>query len=420
MRIGILSIGDEVVSGRIVDTNAAWLSKVLTAAGATVVSRRTVGDDRAFIATTIEAMADCCDVLVGTGGLGPTSDDLTREAVADVIDEGATIVDEEALATVEAWCRDRGLPMSEARQRVALRPVSATLVANNHGTAPGLCFAVGDTQGWMLPGPPIELKPMVTDVLIPSLTAQGVKSQSSAEVLVAGMSEVQVADCLGDLLKRDRRPQVGIRVGSGLVRLMVTDVDGLAGAVGVQATEVALRQHLGPWALPVGCVSLAQAVAEVLHDKCQTLVTAESCTGGGIGAALTEVAGSSAWFVGGWVTYTNALKTALLDVPEGLLGPDGPGAVSQDVVEAMAVGARTRSGADLAIAVSGIAGPDGGTPEKPVGTVWIAVADEAGVDARHMQYSGDRGVVRSATVRSALQLVRWRVCGVEERLWQQV
>lgn len=416
----MLSIGDEVLAGRIVDTNAAWISATLEAAGVTIATHRTVGDDREAIAGMLRELSHWYDVIVASGGLGPTADDLTRFAAADLLDHGVLVDDDEAMEAVVALCERRHLPASEARRMVAKRPPSAVFVPNDVGTAPGIRLAYSHTECWLLPGPPRELHPMVKGHVLPWIQRCGVIPRCTEEVLVAGQTEVQVATRLGEVLDRDHRPQVGIRVGGGLVRLAVSDVDGSAGDQGVASTAAMLRNQMDPWSLPAQCQSMSAAAGLALTEAGCTAATAESCTGGGIGAALTEVGGSSKWYVGGWVTYTNELKTRLLGVPESLLDATGPGAVSSEVVEAMAQGARQRSGADVGVAVSGIAGPDGGSAIKPVGTVWIAVADDRGVDVRCMLFPGSRDTVRSETVRSALQLLRWRVCGVTAMLcWER-
>jgi len=419
VNVAILSIGDEVLEGRIVDTNAAWISAEAAGRGARVTEQATVGDDRTRIADTLRRLAASADVVIATGGLGPTSDDLSRDALADATDDGMLEIDADSLVRLKAWCRDRGLPATEARVEVVKRPPSAQHLDNDCGTAPGLRVRLGTADCWLLPGPPEEMRSMARRHLLPSIERVAARLRTM-EVLAAGLTEVQAAELLGSTLDRQHRPRLGIRVGGGLVRVAVEDVGGDVTRAEMVSVADAVRSTLSPWALADGCETLAEAVGQSLQARDATLATAESCTGGGIGAALTSIAGSSAWYRGGWVTYTNGMKHGCLGVPTDRFSPGGPGAVSDAVVRDMADGARQRSGADVAVAVSGIAGPSGGTPEKPVGTVWVGLAEPGGVHARLLQVPGDRRHVRAGTTDAALLWCRWWAEGVSSRLpWER-
>lgn len=420
MNVSLLSIGDELLGGRITDTNAAFLSREVAACGGHVVEGATVADDRRAIGSALRRLAGVADMLITTGGLGPTSDDLTRWAAADLLDGGTLIDDVEALADVRAWCATAGLPASEAREMVAKRPLSAAFLSNDQGTAPGLRFQLSQCEVWMLPGPPIEMQSMFSRHVAPAMRSRGAAVPAPIEILAAGLTEVQAADLLGPRLDRQRRPQLGLRVGRGLVRVTAQDPDGVCSSAALQEAASEVRAVLEPWSLPMECSSLPESVGAALRGAGAVCATAESCTGGGIGAALTEVPGSSQWYAGGWVTYSNEMKTTQLGVPANLLAQAGPGAVSAEVVEAMARGARNRSGADIAVSVSGIAGPDGGTTEKPVGTVWIGLSDEAGSESRRIRVPGDRERVRSGAIDAALQWMRWRVRAIDRPLpWER-
>lgn len=420
MNITVLSIGDELLGGRITDTNAAWISSEVAQVGSVVIERGTVGDERTKIAEAVNRLTTDADLLVTTGGLGPTTDDITRWAAADLIDGGRVVDDAAALADVQAWCDRVGLPVSESRSMVAKRPPSAEFLSNDKGTAPGLRFILNDCVVWMLPGPPIEMQSMFTQHIAATLRAGQASATHSVEVRAAGLTEVQAADLLGGKLDRSRTPQLGIRVGRGLIRVTAQDLAGNCEQQVIDRAAADVRAVLEPWSLPKSCSSLAEAVGHALGSVGWTCATAESCTGGGIGAALTVVPGSSDWFVGGFITYSNAMKTQILDVPAALLGENGPGAVSAEVVEAMAIGARLRSGSDIAVAVSGVAGPTGGSPEKPVGSVWLGMSDVSGTASRRICVPGDRLRVRRGTVLAALQWVRWRIDGVDAALqWEQ-
>jgi nicotinamide-nucleotide amidase len=416
VKAAILSIGDELLAGSIVDSNAAWIGRSLTDLGCRPIAHRTVGDDREAIAAAAAHLAPDVDVLVCTGGLGPTADDLTRYAVADLVDAGVLIEDEAALDAVRTWCETRGLPASEARRLVAMRPPSARFLTNDCGTAPGMLTDLRGVQAWWLPGPPQEMRSMFNRHVAPEIRGSTGWPQP-LEVLAAGLTEVQAADRLGDLLDQSRSPRLGIRVGGGLVRIAVRPTGSEEHQGTLAACAAAVRAALEPWALPAGAASLPEAVAAAACGE--RIAVAESCTAGGIAAALTSVAGSSDWFVGGWVTYADAMKVDVLGVPSDLLSPSGPGAVSSETAAAMASQARVRSDASLAAAVTGIAGPGGGTTSKPVGTVWLGLADAAGVRTRRIRVPGDRHRVRAGTTDATLQWIRWHLLGVEGALpWE--
>jgi nicotinamide-nucleotide amidase len=420
VKVSVLSIGDELLGGRITDTNAAFLWREVAACGGRVQEGATVADERGTIASSAARLAAVSDVLITTGGLGPTSDDLTRWAAADLIDGGEVIDDNAALAAVRDWCRAAGLPASEAREMVAKRPPSASFLSNDQGTAPGLRFQIGDCEVWMLPGPPAEMESMFRRHVAPAMrSATGVASDPH-EVLAAGLTEVQAADRLGSRLDRHLRPQLGIRVGQGLVRVTAQDPDGKCDQAILAEAAADVRRALEPWSIPQQCRSLPEAVGAALNVAGLGCATAESCTGGLLGGALTEVPGASLWYAGGWVTYSNEMKIRQLGVPRDLLEPGGPGAVSAEVVEAMARGARASSGADIAVSVSGVAGPQGGTAEKPVGMVWIGLSDAQGTTARCILAPGDRQRIRVATIEAALQWLRFRVTEVDAALpWER-
>ena len=418
MKAAVLSIGDELLGGRIVDSNAAYLCRALAEIGIRTVAGETVGDERSEIAAAAERLASRADIVVATGGLGPTPDDLTRWALADLIDKGEVIDDAVALDAVRSWCTKQGLPVTEARATLAKRPPSARFLSNDCGTAPGLYAMVLSAQTWWLPGPPTEMQSMFRRHVLPALTPADAPV-APLEVRAAGLTEVQATDLLGDLLDRTRRPRLGIRVGGRLVRIAVDPVGEGVDAAAIKSLAGEVYDRLRPFVLPHDADDLCAAVGDALCKRGWTLATAESCTGGGIGSAVTSVAGSSAWYAGGWVTYTNSMKIEQLAVPASLFGEDKPGAVSGETAQAMAAGARERAGADIAIAVSGVAGPDGGTIEKPVGTVWLGLAEPAGVHARRIRVPGNRVQIRAGTIDAALQWVRWVAAGDDAPLlWE--
>ena len=418
MNVALLSIGDEVLAGRIVDSNSAWLAAQLSSRGVRVIEQSTVGDDRLAIAEAIRRLSQSAELVIATGGLGPTPDDLTRQSVADLSDAGKLDIDDRAMEQLRAWCLETGLPLTEARVEVVKRPPSAISLDNSCGTASGLRVSIEDADCWLLPGPPEEMRSMAERHLLPVI--EKVLGRAPVqEIRVAGLTEVQVAELLGSRLDRSLRPRLGIRVGTGLVRVVIEDVDGDQDSGRLDDAAASLRELLHPWSLPADASTLAETVGEAFSQQGASIITAESCTGGLIGGALTSIPGSSSWYRGGWVTYTNAMKTSSLMVPPSCFEQDGQGAVSEKVVKAMAEGARSQSGATVAMAVSGIAGPGGGSEEKPVGTVWLGLADADGVQARLTCMPGDRARIRARTVDAALLWMWWWSQQIDARLpWE--
>jgi nicotinamide-nucleotide amidase len=402
----ILSVGDELTLGQTLDTNARWIARELTSLGVRVVEHVTVADDRAEQSSSIARLAARTQILVVTGGLGPTADDLTRFALTDVLRD-RLIEDAPALATLEAWYAGRGRPMPEPNRVQALRPASAIMLDNPHGTAPGLLASIGPCRVVCLPGPPREMQPMFAQV-VPTLIPHA--STIATRVLSTfGLGESRIAELLGDLMDRSRNPLVGTTASGGLVSIRLRGM-GLSPAA-LDHTEALVREILGPIVFARDA-TLAQHVTTRLLERNETLATVESCTGGLVGAAITENAGASQVFVGGLLTYSNALKIALAGVEPEVLDRDG--AVSEACAVAMARGGRQRLATTHALAVTGIAGPDGGRDDKPVGTVWIALDSvDAPTLARRFRFPGDRASVRLWSVVSALGMLRLRLDNVQ-------
>ena len=421
----ILSIGDELVLGQSLDTNSQWISRELLTLGWRVAEHRTVDDDIDAIETAILELSRTTRLLLITGGLGPTEDDLTRSALGRVFANGASeplIEDEIARTDIEDYFAGRG-GMSERNRTQALRPPAMSVVRNPHGTAPGLLGEIscaktseaGQCRVLAMPGPPREMRPMFERMIRPWCRSERPGAAIATRfVRMCGIGESDAAERIADFMQRENEGLHGAAVGTtasgGIVtaRIRVRGDDAESRADGI-AREVQTRWT--PYAFGTGDTTLAESVQLMMVEHKRRLVTAESCTGGMIGAACTDVAGSSAWYDGGWVTYTNAAKVRDLGVRPETLERDG--AVSQSVAEAMATGALRRTATDTpaapatdAIAVTGIAGPGGGSDEKPVGTVWIAHAWDHGVRSRRLNIRGERDLVRRRTVVAALQLAR--------------
>lgn len=431
----VLAIGDELTLGQTLDTNSAWIADRLFARGVPVAEHATVDDDADRITGAMERLAAVHDLLVCTGGLGPTSDDLTRDALARILGE-RLVEDADALTHIESWFAGRG-GMPAINRVQALRPASARCLPNPHGTAPGLA-ATCDRLGadiFCLPGPPHEMKPMFESFVEPALRCEPGRVTLSRIVLTFGVGESRVAERLGELMDRDRpgrgEPLVGTTASRGVVACRVrhtaaTEADAARALDGV---EREINRRLGPAVFdrrdPAAGDSLdiadalPRAVVSLLQAGGGRLAVAESCTAGLLGAEITRIAGSSNVFLGGWLTYSNEMKTAMLGVPAETLQRDGT--VSGACALAMARGALDRSGADHALSITGIAGPGGGTPEKPVGSVWIGRASAGGdAEARLFRFRGNRDAVRAWAMRTALGLLRLRLVGRDMTMLAEV
>ena len=417
----LLTIGDEILIGQIVDTNAAWLGERLAASGVELVRAETVRDTEAAIRGALErafAPGDGrADLVVATGGLGPTTGDLTREATAAHFGVGLHS-DAAVEARLRALFAARGREMQPIVLRMAHVPDGFTVLDNPVGTAPGLWGERAGPHGTervvLMPGVPREMTAIWDGSVSARVDALAPGAVVSRTLVTAGYGETDLAARHGDLsdvLVSDDRASLGIAYlpALGTVRLRVTarGPDRQAAAERVDRTAERLRERLGEAVFGEGDATLEGVVLDGLVARGLTLAVAESCTGGAVAARLTSVPGASRAFVGGVVAYDNRVKTALLGVPEATLRAHG--AVSEATVRAMAEGVRQRLGADVGVATSGVAGPGGGTPEKPVGTVWIAVAWPGGTDAALLRLSHDRGVTIGLSTVSALNLVRRRV-----------
>jgi nicotinamide-nucleotide amidase len=419
-RAAVLSIGDELVLGTTLDTNGRTVSEALREAGLDVVEHRTVRDDRAAIAAAMRDLAASCDVLVSTGGLGPTDDDLTRDALNDLCDGGAPMVeDPQSRADLEAWFAGRGRAMAAINLRQAMRPRGARAIRNPGGTAPGLAARIGACRTWCLPGPPREMVPMLEGDVLPAVRPAGAPALAKCTVGTYGMGESSLAERRGVRMARDREPAVGTTASGSIVSIQVVARGPDAPRRAAEEAE-ACASIAAPYAFGTDGASLASALLDECRARRRTVTVAESCTGGLIGGMLTAVSGSSDCFPGGWITYSNALKTSEVGVAPEVLARHG--AVSAETVASMAAGASTRAGATLGIAVSGIAGPGGAVEGKPVGTVWIAVHDAATGETRvrRFEFPGPRDIVRDRAAKAALQLARWTLRGEDAPLiWER-
>jgi nicotinamide-nucleotide amidase len=408
-RIEIVAIGDELLLGDSIDTNGAWLGRRLSGMGLIVSRRAVVGDDERAIRDAVAGGLERSGTVICSGGLGPTPDDRTRDAVARLYDRECEL-DESWLETIRDRFRARGLVMPDVNRRQAEVPRGAVLLPNPIGTAPGLAIE-DDGLGLtiLLPGPPRELHALFDGEVAPLLAGRADPDRRPVlrRVLrTTGLAESQVAEQVAPVADGFAPLTLAyLPVGTG-IDLRLTSWGELSmeeASRALDAASAALRERLGSAVYGEGDTDLAAVVGRELAERGLTVTTAESCTGGLVAKRLTDGAGASAWVRGGVVAYSNDAKTAVLGVPDGLIAARG--AVSEPVVRAMAEGAATRFGADCAIAVTGIAGPAGGTPGKPVGTVWIAAAVGGRVETRLLQLAGSRDEIRARSAQAVLALL---------------
>ena len=400
-----LAVGSELLGESRLDSNSLAITRALGRHGFEVVEKRVVADDELAVAAAINELLGRVEVLVITGGLGPTADDITREAIARALGRGIDVDPE-----VEGWIRAaytaRGRPVPEASRRMAQVVQGARILPNRKGVAPGMLVSSEDRLLVSLPGVPFEMEDMLEREVEPELALRGGgERRFTRTLLLGGVYESMVEERVRGLYDRFGRDNITILASSGVVRLVLTAGGEPTGAQRRLAEmETAFRDVLGADLAGVDVASLEEAVLADLEAAGMTLAVAESCTGGLLSARLTDVPGASAVFLGGVVSYSNQAKEDLVGVPHDVLVEQG--AVSEPTARAMAAGARRAFGADWAIGITGIAGPSGGTADKPVGLVHWAVAGPAGVAARHRVFTGGRPVVRLWSAHLALDLLR--------------
>lgn len=406
MKAEIIAVGSELLTPDRVDTNSLFLTAQLNRLGIEVVRKTVVGDDIADLRNAFAGAIDRAELVIATGGLGPTEDDRTREAVADLLGRKLSR-DPAVMSKIEARFRQLGRTMSEVNARQAMVPEGAAVLDNERGTAPGLWLEPRGRIIVLLPGPPHELKAMYNAQVEPRLArlSTGVRL-IARELRVAGMGESDVDQRIAPIYTRYKEVQTTILTAPGeiQVHLRAWTTDPPAAERVLQQIQESIVFTLGEAVFTTMGESMEEVVARELTMQHATIATAESCTGGLLAERLTRISGSSAYFLGGVVSYSNALKSEWVDVPAELI--ELRGAVSAEVAIALADGIRRRTGATLGVGITGVAGPTGGTPEKPVGTVHIAIAHASGSKERGVLYSGERDRIRWQASQTALDLVR--------------
>ena len=407
MQATVITIGDEILIGQIVDTNSVSISKHQNAAGIVVREKCSIGDDRTQIVETLERALAHSQIVVVTGGLGPTKDDITKRTLAELFGSGMHI-DERVANHVKGMLESRGIAFNELNRGQALVPDCCTVLFNAHGTAPGMWFERGEKVVVSLPGVPFEMEHLMQDEVMPRLKARfSLRSIVHRTLITAGLAESMLAEriapweeALPPYLKLAYLPNPG----AVRLRLSAYEVEGESVAREIAERFEALKEIIPEYVVGYETASVQELVHGTLTGRGETLATAESCTGGAIAARFTAMAGASAYFRGGVVAYSNDLKREVLGVSATDL--ERFGAVSEPVARQMAEGVRRLAGSDYAVATTGIAGPSGGSDEKPVGTVWIAVAGPHGTVAACRQCGTDRGQIIDRASAFAIGMLR--------------
>ncbi|MGI6199146.1 MAG: competence/damage-inducible protein A [Christensenellales bacterium] len=400
----ILGVGTELLMGQIANTDAQYLSKQMANLGINVYYHSVVGDNPARMRETFQRAWDRSDLVIATGGLGPTQDDITKEIIAQCLGR-EMVLDEPSKAQLEAYFKD-GRVMTPNNLRQAYFPEGGRILPNRRGTAPGCILEQEGKAVVILPGPPFELTDMFEQQVLPYLQARSGERIASKFLRIYGAGESQVSYELRDLIDSQTNPTLATYVGFGEVMLRITakvklgeDPEPLIAPI-----EAIVRERFGEKIYGTGDAPLHEVVARMLMDQGKTLSLAESCTGGMIAQQLVEIPGVSSVLMEGVVCYSNQAKVRRLGVRESTLAAHG--AVSEQTAREMAQGSRRVAGTDYALAVTGIAGPDGGTAEKPVGLVYVALDSARGCEVVRLHLNGDRQRIRMRTALSALDLLR--------------
>ena len=411
-RVQLLLTGNEIMAGDTIDSNSALIARRLQELAVSVYRKVTVGDDTSLLEQELADMAAGADLVIVNGGLGPTIDDLTAQVVAAVA--GAPLQEHpEAVAHLESWCAKRNTPLNAANMKQAMLPAGAAIIPNPVGSAVGFEVQLNGCRIVCTPGVPSELIAMM-DHIVDSLADQ-LQRPSGVNIVrlqTFGLGESSAQQMIADHLPDwPDNVDLGFRAGAPQMEVKLTIGDAAASAA-QQACKAQVLELLGHHVIGEGDVLLAQRVLQLLREQGATLTTAESCTGGLIASMLTKIPGASDGFHAGFVTYENSIKHTVLGVSEADLAKEG--AVSETVVRQMALGALDKSGADYAIAVSGIAGPDGGTNDKPVGTVWLAWGSRDDLRTACLFWPVERSLFQTMVAAAGLDMIRRMLLGTDD------
>jgi len=415
MRVEIISVGDELLIGQVINTNASWIGAQLLEAGIQADWITTVGDQEDRISEALRIAQNRADIVLLTGGLGPTHDDVTKKVLCQYFDS-ELVLDNSTLEHIKALFHHRGIPMSKVNEAQALIPDQAEVIFNDRGTAPGLRFRQNGKLLYVMPGVPFEMKSMMQRAILPEIQELVGNHRIATRVLCTiGIAESSLAEKLGDIAAIEKFAKVAFLPSPGGIRIRLTAAgkDAMSVRAALDQAELLIRAKANEYIFAAEDIPLEEAIAKTLIAEKRTVAIAESCTGGLIAHKLTNISGSSNYLDRAVISYSNTAKMELLAVSIELI--EKQGAVSAEVACAMAEGVRRMAHTDFGISTTGIAGPTGGTAQKPVGLVYVAVADEAETVWERHQFTDDRLTNKERFAYSALNLLRKRLLGIEIR-----
>ncbi|PYG87048.1 nicotinamide-nucleotide amidase [Ruminiclostridium sufflavum DSM 19573] len=412
MKAEILAVGTELLMGQIANTNAQYISSKLPEVGLGVYYHSVVGDNPDRLQESLKLALERCDVVITTGGLGPTQDDLTKETIARAFGK-KLVLHEESLNDIKSFFIRVGRQMTSNNEKQAYMPEGCIILENNNGTAPGCIIEEGSKTVIMLPGPPSEMKPMFDEAVMPYFKKKSKFLIESRFLRVFGIGESAMETLIMDLIDGQLNPTIATYAKEGEVTLRVSAKikDGESADSILNPVINEIKERTGECLYSDADQNLDEVAAKLLIEKNITIAAAESCTGGLISEMLTNIPGISKVFIGGAVTYSNESKSELLGVKKETLQKYG--AVSCQTAAEMAEGIRKRLNTDISVSVTGIAGPDGGTAEKPVGLVYIGLSSEKGTITKELRLSGNRKRIRNVTALNVFDIIRRHVMGLE-------
>lgn len=403
MDIEIITTGNEILIGRVIDSNKAWIAERCQMLGHKVIRHTSVGDDEQAIGDALQAACKRADCVIVSGGLGPTSDDITIEAAAKSF--GVTLYrDEDVVESIQDFFHRRDREMSDSNLKQAQIPEGGEVLPNKVGTAPGIRVKLGDAWTIFLPGVPKELYQIFKDSVMPWLASESNQRFVQKILRCFGQPEADIAQQLDDLELGNVQLAYQVKYPDILLRLVAYDADEKKAKSHLDDAARRIYERIGALVYAEGEDRMPNVVGSMLRDAGVNLASAESCTGGLLASMFTDAPGASEYFERGFVTYSNASKMQLLGVSEETMRANG--AVSRETAMAMAEGARRAAGTNLGVALTGIAGPGGATPDKPVGTVYIALATPDGTDCHHYVFARDRIWFKKMAATAALDMIR--------------
>jgi len=412
MRAELLSIGDELLIGQTINTNASWLGQECSKIGIQIVQVTTISDEKQLIKEAVDAAFLRSDIVLVTGGLGPTKDDITKYTLCEYFDSELEI-HLPTLTKIETFFAERKRPMLDVNIRQAELPKKCEILENRYGTAAGMWFTQNDKVLISMPGVPYEMKGIMVEEVFPRLKERFVlKAMYHKTILTQGIGESFLAEAIKDWENEVREAGLGLAYlpSPGMVKLRLSSYQGEARKEEINAYFTVLEDRFPQYVFGSEEDTLPSVIGKLMKENKSTIGTVESCTAGALAKSIVSVAGSSAYFEGSILTYSNELKKKLVNVTAESL--DQFGAVSQEVVEQMAINGREILGVDMCISTSGVAGPDGGSDEKPVGTIWIAIASKENIFSKQFYFGNSRERNIEMAVLTALNLARCKIIGI--------